>query len=114
MTVDQILASQEMPEVDFVSIDVDGSEIEVLRGFNLERAKPKLICIETNMPMVKQGRWPRSHADEIHRIITDAGYHLMTINGCNSFYCREELTAMDRLVMWLRNIWSRIKERLGW
>lgn len=113
MTVDQILAGYEMPEIDFVSIDVDGSEIAVLRGFDLQRARPKLICIETNLAMVKKGRWPRSHADEIDGIITAAGYHLMTSNGCNSFYCREKLTALDRFVLGWKGIASRIGGRLG-
>jgi len=34
--------------LDFVSIDVELHEPEVLRGFSIERWKPRLICIEAH------------------------------------------------------------------
>ena len=112
-TVDRILEENQMPEIDFVSIDVDGSELEVLRGFDLRRAKPKLICIETNLGMVAKGKWPRAHADEIHRIISEAGYFLLMTNRCNSFYSFDKLSAADRLVLGLRGFASRVRQRLS-
>ena len=112
-TVDRILEDNQMPEIDFASIDVDGSELEVLRGFNLRRAKPKLICIETNLGMVGKGRWPRAHSEEIHRIISEAGYFLLMANQCNSFYSFDKLSAAERFVLWLRGFASRISRRLS-
>lgn len=35
-------------EIDFVSIDVEGHEYEVLQGFTLKRWKPKILVIEDN------------------------------------------------------------------
>ena len=41
MTLDRILVSlQAQPKIDFVSIDVEGSELKVLQGFDLERYRP--------------------------------------------------------------------------
>lgn len=36
------------PKIDYVSIDTEGSEIDVLRGFDLEKWKPKLVVVENN------------------------------------------------------------------
>jgi Methyltransferase FkbM domain len=36
--------------VDFFSLDVEGFELEVLKGLDLRRHRPKLILIETERP----------------------------------------------------------------
>ncbi|UCG17704.1 MAG: FkbM family methyltransferase [Phycisphaerales bacterium] len=50
MTLDTILDEQ-LPEgtpLDFVSIDVEGTELDVLRGFDLKRYRPRVVVIEAN------------------------------------------------------------------
>ena len=37
-----------MPKVDFLNIDCEGFDLDVLNGFNLEKYTPELICIETH------------------------------------------------------------------
>jgi FkbM family methyltransferase len=100
-TVNKILETHGMVEIDFVSIDVAGAEVQVLRGFDLMRTKPKLVCIETNMKQVKSGKWPRKHVDSIHRIMTGYGYYLLKVHGANSFYAWDRLSWLDRLLMGL-------------
>lgn len=34
-------------DIDFLNIDLEGIELEILKGFNLAEFRPKLICIET-------------------------------------------------------------------
>src|SRR5438128_8446601 len=43
MTLDEILEKEGNPRVDFVSIDVEGTQMEVLRGFSLKRHQPGLV-----------------------------------------------------------------------
>jgi FkbM family methyltransferase len=45
-TLDDILMEVGADCIDFVSIDVEGAELEVLRGFDLHRHKPCVIVIE--------------------------------------------------------------------
>jgi FkbM family methyltransferase len=47
LTLDAILADVHEP-IDFVSIDVEGGELEVLGGFDLERFAPRVLIIEDN------------------------------------------------------------------
>ena len=41
-------------KIDFVSIDVEGNEMNVLNGFNLNKYKPKLILLEFILPNKKE------------------------------------------------------------
>lgn len=75
-TLDDILTEAGAPTpIDFVSIDVEGHEIEVLRGFDIGRWRPRLILIE-------------DHAMNLatHRFLTRAGYRLFRRTGLNNWY----------------------------
>ncbi len=98
-TLDRILDDHGFREIDFVSIDVDGAEVQVLRGFDLKRAQPKLICIETNLKKVEAKKWSREHVDEIDRIITAEGYQLFAVLGPNSFYAKDRHPRLTRFLM---------------
>lgn len=64
--------------VDFISLDVEGMEVEVLRGFDLERFKPKLIVVE---------RQDEKRKNEIlAKHLTDRDYTAVAEKGCNVFY----------------------------
>jgi len=48
-TLDEILVEQNLScGIDFVSIDVEGHELKVLRGFSIERWTPIIIIVEDN------------------------------------------------------------------
>lgn len=52
-TLNTILSNNFNPElaaIDFISIDVEGSELDVLKGFDLIKFSPHVILIETNTP----------------------------------------------------------------
>jgi FkbM family methyltransferase len=46
-TLAAVLESRGNPNVDFFSLDVEGYEIPVLQGMNVERHRPRLILVET-------------------------------------------------------------------
>jgi FkbM family methyltransferase len=47
-TLDSILEECEVKTIDFFSLDVEGYEHNVLKGFNFEKYKPKIILIESH------------------------------------------------------------------
>jgi FkbM family methyltransferase len=48
ITIDKILDDRGIQEIDFLSMDIEGSEPAALAGFDIERFRPKLICIEAS------------------------------------------------------------------
>lgn len=76
MTLDEILAQAGTPKIDFLSIDVEGFELDVLRGFNLERHQPQLLLLEDNFP----------NRLKVHRHMKQHGYRLVKRTGCNNWY----------------------------
>lgn len=51
ITLDDLLERQGVKEIDLLSIDVEGHQRSVLAGFDLQRWKPKLVCIEDEGPV---------------------------------------------------------------
>jgi len=45
-TLTDILDTQDIKKIDFLSLDVEGFEIEVLRGLDLEKYSPEVILVE--------------------------------------------------------------------
>jgi FkbM family methyltransferase len=75
-TLDDILQEANAPApIDFVSIDVEGHETEVLSGFDLEHWRPRLILIEDHVTNLAT-----------HRYLTRAGYRIIRRTGLNGWY----------------------------
>lgn len=47
-TIDSILDEVGASTIDFVSIDVEGAELDVLKGFDIARWQPTIVVIESN------------------------------------------------------------------
>jgi FkbM family methyltransferase len=75
-TLDRILDSEGIKYVDYVSIDVEGSEIQVLRGFNIKEFKPHLMVIEYSN---------KNHRKELLRYLKKYDYFLWMDNGGDIF-----------------------------
>ena len=74
--------SGQIPKIDFVSIDVEGAELDVLRGFDLNRYQPRLFVIEATS---------ETERNAISESLASYGYQLARINFANSFYvCSDE------------------------
>lgn len=85
-TLNSILIEANSPEViDFLSIDVEGYEIEVLHGLDLAEWKFKVVCIEHNYNELKKS--------QIIEIFTSHGYrHVLPVaSQFDSFFVMPEL-----------------------
>lgn len=47
ITLNKLLDDHNIKRLDFMSMDIEGAEPDALEGFDIERFKPELICIET-------------------------------------------------------------------
>ncbi len=99
MTLDAVLEEAGNPAVDFVSIDVEGTQLEVLRGFNLRRHHPALLLIEDHL-----------HHLRVHRHLKREGYRLVKRTGLDNWYVPKDqpftLTSiLERLRLW-KKVWA--------
>ncbi len=87
-------------QIDFLKIDVEGTELSVLRGANLKRYRPKLILLESKMPvtinMVDRIDEVPDRADEYANFLAPLGYHFVYHDGLNTFFLAEEHRALAK------------------
>lgn len=84
-TLDEVFAAH-APEtgIDFLKVDVEGWETEVLGSTDWATARPRIVVVEA----VDAAGNP-THEDWEPSLIA-AGYHFGLFDGLNRFYCREE------------------------
>ncbi|HEX4098501.1 MAG TPA: FkbM family methyltransferase [Caulobacteraceae bacterium] len=98
-TLDSMLAEAGIGAIDFLSIDVEGHEIDVLRGFSIERHQPRLILLEDDV-----------HTRSKHAYLTARGYVLVRRTNLNNWYVRKPA----RLAISLFGRWQLFRKmRLG-
>jgi FkbM family methyltransferase len=71
--------------IDFLKIDVEGAEREVLASFDPSAARARIIVVEAISPLTHRPR----HA-EWEPLLLDAGYLHATFDGINRFYVSPE------------------------
>jgi len=82
----------DVEKIDFVSIDVEGTEIDVLRGFDLERYSPEVLIIEANS---------EESGQEVTDYLVSHGYNYARMTGVNLVFVnsRESLQRMQNLII---------------
>jgi FkbM family methyltransferase len=84
-TLDDILEDAGVSAVDFVSIDVEGHELAVLKGLSIDRFAPRVVIVEDNSGEGENG---------VAAHLAARGYIRFLRTGVNDWYGRET----DRLL----------------
>lgn len=79
VTLTDILDQEGIREVDFLSVDVEGFELEVFQGLDFKRLRPRLILVEDHV-----------HNLHTHRYLKSQAYKLVNRTGLNNWYIPEE------------------------
>jgi len=74
-TLDRILEKEGRPRIDFLNIDVEGTELDCLKGFDIEGHRPKLIFVEDLFLNL-----------DLHRYLSSKGYRLFRRTRFNNWY----------------------------
>lgn len=78
-TLEDIFDQYGVSRINFLKIDVEGYEYEVLKGNNWKKYRPELICIEAN------------HIENDWRpLLKEAGYSNVFFDGLNEYYLSRE------------------------
>lgn len=76
-----VLAEHKAPHVDFLKIDVEGAEADVLNGMDWTKNRPSVLCIEAIQPGSMAEAW-----HEWEPIILAQDYLFAFSDGLNRFY----------------------------
>jgi FkbM family methyltransferase len=85
MTLAEVIDTHAPSVVDFLKIDVEGAEAQVLAGAEFSRQRPRILVIEATAPMCTQatyGTWEPA--------LLQQGYVFAWFDGLNRFYVRRE------------------------
>lgn len=104
LTLEQLCRNENISKIDFLSIDVEGAELDVLRGANLQSFRPVLILLEDK----------HLYLDK-HRFLVRSGYVLAMRHNRNSWYVRRgeplpKVPLLNRVRLWKRmyvSIWIK-------
>ena len=87
-------------KIDFLKIDVEGTELSVLRGGDLARHRPKIIVLESKMPvtinMVDRVDEVPDRVEDYADFLSPLGYHFVYHDGLNAFFLAEECRGLEK------------------
>lgn len=103
-TLSELCGSKNVANVDLLSIDVEGAELDVLLGADLHTMKPKLILLEDKHLYLFK-----------HRFLVNSGYVLAQRHNRNCWYVRKgevlpKVALAQKLRLWKRmylSIWVK-------
>ena len=94
VTIAQIFEEHCPAVVDFLKIDVEGFEGELLRDLDLRRFRPRALVVEATRPAMAPSSWDDLEAigtwDAWEPRVLASGYVFAHFDGLNRFYLREE------------------------
>lgn len=111
-TLNSILDDLGTPEIDFITIDVEGHELEVLKGFSISKHRPKVLILEDNF----EGK-----DTTIKSYLRKFDYVHFKRTGCNDWYTlkskknilyNEKEVRQLSVKMWRLGFYNRLKLNL--
>ena len=64
-------------EIDFLDVDVEGADLQVLRGLNFSKRKPKLICVEIHQKNFKKHKIYRFLIKKKYKLIWQESFSFL-------------------------------------
>lgn len=106
-TLNDIVEESHLSRIDVLSIDVEGAEIDVLKGFDLARHQPHLVLLEDKHVFLNK-----------HRLLKSSGYRLVKRTGLNCWYVPRDAKrppqSLSEIVRLMRRLylsiwWKKLK-----
>ena len=91
VTLARLCEEHQLGEIDFLKIDVEGGEADVLHGGDWRRYRPKVVVVEAVMPGSGEPAW-----GEWEPFLIARGYRFVLFDTLNRFYVAEEHPEISR------------------
>jgi len=86
--INDIMATYFKPWPNFISLDVEGLDLDILRSMDFDRFKPEVICVETISFSITN---TEEKLHEISDFMHNKGYFTYADTHVNSIFCRKDL-----------------------
>src|SRR5688572_3731151 len=86
-TLTSIFDELKVSSIDFISLDIEGYEVQALEGLNFDKYKPRVFIIEFK---------DDDHKEKLEKKLLPHGYHYLSKIGCNLFY---SINASDKKII---------------
>jgi hypothetical protein len=73
--------------IDFLTVDCEGFDLNVLKGLDWVAYAPTLVCVETGGLVMRSGANVATEG-EIHDFMVSVGYRVLAERGCNTLFER--------------------------
>lgn len=103
LPLDRIFENSGVRQMHFISIDVEGYELQVLRGLDLSRWRPRVLLIEDNSRGIDR---------RVPTYLAERGYVCFDHTGVNDWYARSDDRELARFTARLRQTMRRGWRRL--
>lgn len=85
VTLSELCASHGIEAIDFLKIDVEGAEADVIAGGDWQRYRPKVVVVEAIKPITGEPAWEAWEGSLLAH-----GYQFALFDTLNRFYVAEE------------------------
>ncbi len=104
VTLAQLCKQHGIGEIDFLKIDVEGGEADVLHGGDWKRYRPKVILIEAVMPGSNEPAW-----SEWEPFLLAQSYRFALFDTLNRFYVAQEHPEIFARLPSERAPWDKVR-----
>jgi hypothetical protein len=87
-TVENIIKDYKLGHINFISLDVEGLDLEILKSIDFSLIRPELICVETIMFSLNN---TINKNNDILSYMQTQGYKIYADTNLNSLFCRGDL-----------------------
>lgn len=100
MTLEQVFKANKTQVIDFLKIDVEGYEFEVIEGNDWSKYRPRVLCIEANHvkhdwhDILKNNKYKLEHFDGLNEYYVDT-HKAITFNYVTALIDKEPIVRYD-------------------
>jgi len=77
-------------DIHFLKIDVEGFELQVLKGVDFKVIRPWIVVVESTLPLSQIESYK-----EWEKVLTNSEYHFIYFDGVNRYYIADEHEILD-------------------
>ncbi|MGH3867823.1 MAG: FkbM family methyltransferase [Pseudonocardiaceae bacterium] len=107
--LESVLKRYVKQSIDFLKIDVEGSESDVLESFDLTQWRPRALVIEATFPRTPQPTYPAWE-----HYMSRAGYVRTLFDGLNCFYAQSDDAELVELLSTPANVFDQFVPYRFW